>query len=336
VRIFPFFIPHAGCPHRCLFCQQEHTTGRNVSPSAEEVEHCLEGMLPPAGDGEVAFYGGTFTLLPRSTQSAYLETIDPFIRAGRISGIRVSTRPDALEDSVVNYLAGMGVTTVELGCQSFSAEVLHLSERGHGSDEAEGAVRRLRKAGISVGLQLMPGLPGGDRREAKFSLERALALAPDFLRIYPAVVFKNTGLETLFRLGSYRPLPLETAVDWCAELFWRCRKVGVPVIRLGLQGTPALDQGKSWVSGPYHPAFGQLVRSHLWLRALEKVALEEGAVAVEINPADRADALGHRRSNIIRMLQRFGNFTISANPDVSRGRLAFQSRTEELDNLAAY
>jgi histone acetyltransferase (RNA polymerase elongator complex component) len=336
VRIFPFFIPHAGCPHRCLFCQQEHTTGRHISPSPEEVENFLEGLLPPAGDGEVAFYGGTFTLLSSPTQHAYLEAVGPFIRAGRISGIRVSTRPDALEDGVVNCLAGMGVTTVELGCQSFSAEVLHRSERGHGPHDAERAVRRLRKAGIAAGLQLMPGLPGGDRKEANFSLARALALAPDFLRIYPAVVLKNTGLETLYHSGGYSPLPLGTAVDWCAELLWRCRRARVPVTRLGLQGTPELDQGESWVAGPYHPAFGQLVRSFLWLRALEKVALEQGVEAVEVNPADRADALGHHRGNIVRMQQRFGNFAITANPDVSRGRLAFHGRMDDLGNLAAY
>ena len=336
VRIFPFFIPHAGCPHRCLFCQQQHTSGRTVAPSPEEVALCLEGLLPPVGDGEVAFYGGTFTLLPEPVQRSYLERVGPFARAGRISGIRVSTRPDALGARAVDLLAGMGVTTVEVGCQSFSAAVLSRSSRGHGPHDAEGAVGRLRRAGVGVGLQLMPGLPGGSREEANLSLGRALDLLPDFLRIYPAVVLRDTALEELYRAGDYRPLSLETAVDWCAELLLRCRRVGVPVIRMGLQGTPELDRGEGWVAGPYHPAFGQLVRSFLWFRAMEKGAEKFGIEAVEVNPADRPDALGHRRGNIVFLQRRFGNFAIMANPAVSRDHLAFHGRVLSLSGLAAY
>lgn len=289
-----------------------------------------------AGEGEVAFYGGTFTLLPESTQRAYLERVHPFIRAGRTSGIRVSTRPDALGEGAVELLAALGVTTVEVGCQSFCTQVLDRSGRGHGPLEAEGAVFRLRQAGIGVGLQLMPGLPGADREEANFSLSRALGLEPDFLRIYPAVVLKDTALELLWRAGGYRPLPLETAVDWCAELFLRCRRAAVPVIRLGLQGTPDLDRGEGWVAGPYHPAFGQLVRSLLWRRALEKAAVQYGATAAEVHSADLADALGHRRENIVLLQRRFGSFAVIAGPTVSREHLAFGGQTFSLAELAAY
>jgi histone acetyltransferase (RNA polymerase elongator complex component) len=336
VRVYPFFIPHAGCPHRCLFCQQQRTSGQAAAPSPEEVGRGLEELLPSTGSGEVAFYGGTFTLLPEPLQRAYLERVGHFVHTGRISGIRVSTRPDALGERAVKFLAGMGVTTVEMGCQSFSAEVLNRSGRGHGAQEAEGAVERLRRIGLGVGLQLMPGLPGGDREEAKLSLERALSLRPDFLRIYPSVVLKNTPLENLYLSGDYRPLSLETAVDWCAELLWRCRRAGVAVIRMGLQGTPELDRGEGWVAGPYHPAFGQLVRSFLWLRAMEKGMEKVGLGAVEVNPADRADALGHRRENIVFLQRRFGNLAIIANPAVSREHLSFGGRIFPLAELAAY
>lgn len=336
MRLYPFFIPHAGCPHRCLFCRQEHTTGQDAAPTPGEVVCDLETMLPRGGEGEVAFYGGTFTLLPPAEQRAYLAAVAPFLRDRRVGGVRVSTRPDALSSEAVALLRDGGVTTVEVGCQSFSAEVLRRSGRGHGPQAAGGAVARLREAGLAVGLQLMPGLPGGCRVEAVGSLHRALALKPDFVRIYPAVVLKGAALEAAFDAGHYRPLDLEEAVETCAELLWLCRRHGTPVIRLGLQGTPELDGGQAWVAGPYHPAFGQLVRSRLWRRALERAAHESGGRVARVHPADLADARGHRRSNLEFLQERFGAFSIDPFPDVPRESTVLAGRSFALMDLAGY
>lgn len=336
MRLYPFFIPHAGCPHRCLFCRQRDASGQVAAPRPGEVASALGGMLPSRGDGEAAFYGGTFTLLPEALQRAYLGAVSPFVRAGRVAGMRVSTRPDALSSAAVALLRDAGVTTVEVGCQSFSSEVLERSGRGHGPDAAGGAVARLREAGLAVGLQLMPGLPGGCRREAIDSLCRAIDLRPDFLRIYPTVVLKGTPLEDAYRAGSYRPLDLDGGVELCAELLWRCRRSGMPVIRLGLQGTPGLDGGEEWVAGPYHPAFGQLVRSRLWRRALERAAVASGQHRVLVHPADLADAMGHRRANLDFLRERFGAFRIEPAPQLSRECLVVGERCCSLDDLAGY
>ena len=336
MRLYPFFIPHAGCPHRCLFCSQRQPGGGDEPPSPAEVSGVLEQMLPCCGDGEVAFYGGTFTLLPAAQQQAWLEAVAPFVRSGRVAGIRVSTRPDALPPGSSELLAGLGVTTVELGCQSFSADVLRLAGRGHDEREAATAVCRLRRAGLAVGLQLMPGLPGGDRTEAMASLTAALALDPDFLRIYPTVVLRDTGLAQLYLDGRYRPVALEEAVDWCAEMLWHCRRAGVPVIRLGLQATPELDGGEALLAGPYHPAFGQLVRSRLWLRALMHGLAVTGARRAAVHPAELADAIGHRRGNVCELQRRFGNFTLVPDSALSRGSLALNGKDFLLMNLSAY
>jgi histone acetyltransferase (RNA polymerase elongator complex component) len=336
VRIYPFFIPHGGCPHRCVFCHQGRTSGQDAPPSPGAVRACLEDLLPVRGGGEVAFYGGTFTLLPERVQRAYLDAVAPFLRQGRADGVRVSTRPDSLPDEAVTLLADGGVTTVEIGCQSFSSAVLQASGRGHDPGAARPAVERLRKLGMTVGVQLMPGLPGGDRAEARRSLDEAFALGPDFLRIYPTVVLRGSALESAFRAGSYRPLLLEEAVDWCAELWWRCRQAQVPVIRMGLQGTPELDGGAAWVAGPYHPAFGQLVRSRLWRRAFERWFRSGGAPQIEVNPADLADALGHRRGNFHYLEARFGPLAIKPRPDLLRESFASGGQTLSLMRLADY
>lgn len=336
MRLYPFFIPHAGCPHRCIFCSQRQPGGGDEQPTVEAVSAALEQMLPSRGDGEVAYYGGTFTLLQPGLQRGYLEAVAPFVRSGRVAGIRVSTRPDALPPMAAEGLAALGVTTVELGCQSFSPEVLRLAGRGHDERVAANAVGRLRRSGLSVGLQLMPGLPGSDRSEAMASLASALALGPDFLRIYPAVVLCNTGLAQWYHQGGYHPLALDEAVDWCAEMLWRCRRAGVPVIRLGLQATPELDGGEAWLAGPYHPAFGQLVRSRLWLRALTCAVTLTGARQAAVHPSELADAIGHRRGNLRSLQQSFGDFSLVPQPGLEKGRLVLDGQVFSLMNLSTY
>jgi len=292
--------------------------------------------LPACGDGEVAFYGGTFTLLPRWRQAAYLEAVAPFVSAGRVAGVRISTRPDAVSEEDAAWLAGQGVSTVELGCQSFSPTVLRLSGRGHGPEAAGSAVSALRRVGLALGLQLMPGLPGGGREEAMTSLAAALELTPDFLRIYPTVVLRGTALEQLYAVGAYRPFELEQAVDCCAEMLWRCEQARVPVIRTGLQAAPELDSTRLLVAGPYHPAFGQLVRSRLWLRALIRGRQLTGDALAAVNPADISDALGHRRGNLIEMRRRFGPFSIESQPVLPRGTLSLGGELFPRLSLSAY
>ena len=336
MQVFPFFIPHEGCPHRCLFCQQEKTSGHVMAPSPSDVADELGRLLPAAGDGDIAFYGGTFTLLPAPRQRDYLAAAATFVRAGRAGGIRISTRPDALEHEHLELLSGFSLRTVEIGCQSFDPEVLALSGRGHGADAAAGAVARARRAGLAVGLQLMPGLPGGDRAEALSSLQTALELQPDFLRIYPTVVLAGSALEPLFEGGQFQPLSLAAAVEICAEMLWRCRWAKVPVIRLGLQSTRELDSRAGVVAGPYHPAFGQLVLSHLWRRALQRVVKETAARKVFVCPSELSDALGQHRQNLEYIRTRSGDFSIFAQKGVSRGMLHVGSESFFLMEMAAY
>lgn len=336
MRIYPFFIPHAGCPHRCLFCDQHRISGKTAAPRPGEVAGELETILAARGGGEVAFYGGSFTLLPVEAQRAYLDSVAPFAAEERVAGIRISTRPDALTSPVVDFLAESGVTTVEIGCQSFSSEVLEKAGRGHGPHHAGEAVGNLRRRGLTVGLQLMPGLPGGDRAEALLSLERAIGLVPDFLRIYPTVVLRDSGLEDLYRAGRYRPFDLETAVDLGARMLWRCREAGIPVIRFGLQAETELDRGDALVGGPYHPALGQMVRSRLWRRALTRLFGMSGAGPVRVHPNDLSDAVGHGRDNRRYLDQRFGSCELRTCPELPREHLARGEQIFSLQALASY
>jgi histone acetyltransferase (RNA polymerase elongator complex component) len=259
----------------------------------EEIAAALDKVLPDQGDGEIAFYGGSFTMLREAQQEAYLDAACQFVSQGRVQGIRVSTRADALEEPALQLLKTYKVSTVEIGCQSFDDQVLVQAERGHSAEENRRAVSSCLAAGLQVGVQLMPGLPGGSPGEAVASVEETIKLKPDFVRIYPAVVIEGTGLADLWRSGSYMPWSLDEAVEVCADILFRCRNAGVPVIRMGLQNDEQLE--RNLLAGPYHPAFGQLVRSRLWRRALSELTSEEGKVS--LNPVDFSDALGHGGEN---------------------------------------
>lgn len=336
MKIYPFFIPHAGCPHLCRFCQQHRLSGLDQAPSPQQVAMELASLLSGQSQGEVAFYGGSFTLLQPFLQRQYLQKVRPFIDAGQVFGVRISTRPDAVDEERLDLLLEGGVTTVELGCQSFSAQVLTKAGRGHGAQEAARAVKLLRAHSLQVGLQLMPGLPGAGAEEALLSLRKALELKPDFLRIYPTVVLQGTLLAEDFQQGRYIPLSLEEAIELCAEMLWHCRQAAVPVIRLGLQATPTLDAGQALVAGPYHPAFGAMVRSRLWRRALASVLNGRQPEEVRVHPADLSDVLGQRRTNLEYFAERGQPLVLRSDETMAREHFVLAGRLHDLHAAASF
>lgn len=315
MAIFPIFIPHAGCPHTCIYCAQERSTGYSGLPDASWVAEYLDIHLPVSGKGEIAFYGGTFTMLSVSQQELYLDVARKYIASGRASEIRISTRPDALGKETLVRLRTAGVRTIEIGCQSFINSVLEQAGRGHDAGDNSLAVKNSQQAGFKVGIQLMPGLPGGDVKEAMFSLTRAMELSPSFLRIYPAIVIKGTALAAFWESGDYLPWSLEKAVDICADMLLMCTQKGVTVARLGLQYDQALED--NYLAGPFHPAFGQLVRSRIWRRALSRAGSEQQTILV--HPDDYSDVVGHKAENRTWLKNRFPGLSVLSHKSVPRG-----------------
>ncbi len=204
--IIPFFIPHSGCPHQCVFCNQKYITGQTkpVDPAVlpQKIKEYLASNTSDKTT-HVAFYGGSFTALPFELQKEYLATVQPFLHSGQIENIRLSTRPDCITDEILSLLHEYHANTVELGVQSMDDVVLQLSGRGHTANDTMNAVALLRKNGFSIGLQLMSGLPGDSAETFMKTVDTVVELKPDFVRIYPALVIKNTPLEDLYRSGRY-------------------------------------------------------------------------------------------------------------------------------------
>jgi histone acetyltransferase (RNA polymerase elongator complex component) len=258
---------------------------------------------------EVAFYGGTFTGLARPALERLLLPLQPLIARGEIDSIRISTRPDSINAGIVEFLVRMGVKTVELGVQSMDADVLALSGRGHISDDTVKACHTLQAAGLRVGMQLMPGLPGDSEEKALVSLRSCLSLRPDFLRIYPTLVIVGTKLATLYETGRYAPLSLDNAVRLCKIMLHTALAAEVKVIRIGLQPTGELEASGTVLGGPYHPAFRQLVESALCYDLLSRLTGEissKETVTIVCAPSRVSDVTGQRQSNLRRLLSERG------------------------------
>ena len=302
-RRLPFFIPHEGCPHRCSFCDQRAISGAQRPPTLQEITVQCEALLAASGAGadfEIAFFGGSFTAIPRGQMIAFLEAAQPFLDAGRAAGIRISTRPDAIDPEILALLARYRVRAVELGAQSMDDAVLAQNGRGHTAQQTRQAAQLLRESGFSLGLQMMIGLPG-EGEPVRAARETALALAalqPDTVRIYPALVLRGTQMEGWMRQGRYRPLTVEQAVAAAAPLLALFEAEGIRVIRVGLQDDGALRQ--NLVAGPYHPAFRQLCEGALYRTALARAldGRSPGAYRVAVAPGRVSDAVGQQRGNL--------------------------------------
>ncbi|MHB9097036.1 MAG: elongator complex protein 3 [Syntrophales bacterium] len=327
--IIPFFIMNRGCPHRCLFCNERLTAGdrpERITEAAfnQTVRGYLDCATRKSGPVQIAFYGGTFTGMERKEQRRLLELAAPFLRAGAVDSIRISTRPDEINREGLALLKKSGVTTIEVGMQSLDDEVLLRSRRGHTAADTVRALTLFREGGFATGVHLMAGLPGDSRDRFAHTVEKVIALGPDTVRIHPTIVLKDTPLADDFREGRYLPLTLAEAVEQGKDALKRLTAAGIPVIRLGLQTTRELEEPGAVVAGPFHPAFRTLVDSSL-LREMAASLLSAagpagGKAAFTLAPADLSSFPGQRRENITALKERFrlADIRFTADPALPR------------------
>ena len=302
-HIIPVFVPHLGCPNNCVFCNQRRISGQSEAAGAHSVREAIESsaaLSPKGAKRQMAFYGGSFTAIPAAEQEELLGAAAEYMRRGEISSIRLSTRPDAIDDEVTERLRRFGVETVELGAQSLDDGVLRLSGRGHSAADVVNAAAKLKAAGFRVILQMMTGLPGDSDEKDVETARRIIAMRPDGVRVYPTVIVRDTALYDMWKAGKYAEHTVEDAVRVCAKLVPMFEAAGIPIIRLGLNPTEELSSGAA-AGGAYHPALGELVRSRIMLqKARELLAgTEPGSrVTLGVNAASVSQMTGQHRSNI--------------------------------------
>lgn len=297
----PIFLPETACPNRCVYCNQFLITGQKQLPDNNFIKNIIDTHLATINAEttltEVAFFGGNFTGLDLITQKGLLDLVKPYKEAGRVQGIRISTRPDYISTENIAFLKEQGVSAIELGIQSFDDNVLKQSGRGYTAHEAETAALLIKAKGFELGLQMMTGLPGDSEAASIATAKKIFECGADTTRIYPLIVIKDTPLEQMYHEGKYQPPSLDDTIRLVATLYKLFFEAGVKVLKMGLHPGGEL-MGGAIVAGPYHPSFAELVLSHIWGDIFLKLQPDSHAhIRIDVPKASLNHAAGFAGSN---------------------------------------
>ena len=324
--IIPVFISHQGCPHQCVFCNQDRIAGKYEEVFASDVRKIIDEYLETINSKgatiEVSFFGGTFTAIDVNKQKELLEVAREYKQKGLIHKIRLSTRPDAILPYILGYLKEYKVDIIELGVQSLDDEVLRKAGRGHSVNDVLVASKLIKEAGFTLGHQIMPGLPGDSFDIDIETTKKSIEMKPDICRIYPSLVIKDTPMEDMYNRGDYVPYSLDEAVYISGEMLKLYNDAKIKVIRIGLQPTDTITTGKDIVDGPFHPAFRELVEGHLICETLNRKCPKEKDIILEINEKDISKLYTNKKQYFKRFLaNREGKVYVNTNNKVKKGRV---------------
>ncbi|MEG0133534.1 MAG: radical SAM protein [Clostridium sp.] len=335
--IIPIFVPHIGCPHTCVFCNQDSITGdAGIQGSTgnvdavfvkETIDEYLETINNSEAIIEVSFFGGTFTGINMCKQRELLGVAREYKNAGKIKFIRLSTRPDYINDEILIHLKNFGVDIIELGVQSLDEEVLYKSGRGHTAKHVEEASRLINEYGFTLGHQIMLGLPGDTKERDIATTKKSIEMKPSICRIYPSLVIKDTPMEKLLLEGKYKPYSLKESVDISKVVYGMLESSGINVIRIGLQPTEEINDGGDIVDGPFHPAYRELVEGSIYCDIIYEYIKDKNEVPsnIYINPKDISKLYANKKEYFNELLRRIQveKLVVLQSYDLEKGTLGF-------------
>lgn len=324
--IIPIFVPHEGCPHNCVFCNQNRITGvlENVvtgESTKKIVEEYLETIDHKNATVEISFFGGTFTAINEKKQRELLSVAKEYKDKKLIDKIRMSTRPDAISPYILSYLKDYSVDIIELGVQSLDNEVLLKAGRGHSAKDVEYASKLIKEYGFILGHQIMPGLPGDSFDTDISTTKKSIEMKPDIVRIYPSLVIKDTPMEKMYLEGSYIPYTLDEAVEISKIMYKMYCQNNIQVIRIGLQPTDTIREGGDVISGPFHPAFRELVEGSLFADKIRAELGENKNAVVVINNKDISKLYANKKIYFKKLLEEGYNIKVETSHELERGSI---------------
>ncbi|MFL0195940.1 elongator complex protein 3 [Clostridium sp. WILCCON 0269] len=324
--IIPIFVPHEGCPHSCIFCDQTIITGNEQKVDEgfvrSTIEQYLETIKRKNSIVEVSFFGGTFTAIPIDKQRNLLKVAKEYKDRGDIDYIHLSTRPDYIDKFILDNLKEYSVDIIELGIQSLDREVLLKSGRGHSAEDVRLASYLIKKYEFVLGHQVMLGLPHDTFEKDIETVKSSISMKPDIYRLYPALVIKGTAMEHMYRKNQYEPYKLSQAVDICKILYCILKANKIQVIRMGLQPTENINLQKDVIAGPFHPAFRELVEGSIYNSIIEEniPAHYKGYITIKINTRDLSKLYANKKEYFNHMQEKFNDCFIEVVQDSSMDR----------------
>lgn len=322
----PIFIPELACPNRCIYCNQRHISGQLQAVKPEEIKQIIEQHLATfirPSEVELAFFGGSFTGIDEKDMLTYLQIVQPYIEQGEIKSIRISTRPDYINEKILDILQQYNVKDIELGAQSLNEEVLAFAKRGHTVKDVENASQLIKSYGFSLGLQMMIGLPLDTVEKSKETAKKILKLGAESTRIYPTLVINNTDLADLYRQNKYKALSLDEAVDWTTEIYKIFSQSSIKILRIGLHPSEALINGTELLAGPFHVSFKELVLTKIWQEKFE--ALPINTKTILVNPREINYAIGYNSKNKQLLQKKFPYLKFISDSNVELGTFIAQN-----------
>ncbi|MGM9934436.1 elongator complex protein 3 [uncultured Clostridium sp.] len=356
--IIPIFVPHEGCPHDCVFCNQDKITGvkkdslrivedgrrveinNSCSNDKEEVTaesvrktvyEYLETINHNEATVEISFFGGTFTGIREEKQRELLEVAREFKEKGLIDKIRMSTRPDYINEYILSYLKEYKADIIELGVQSLNEEVLIKAGRGHDVKSVYEASKLIKEYGFTLGHQIMPGLPGDSFETDIETAKTSISMKPDICRLYPALTIKGTAMEIMYNRGDYVPYTLEEAVEVSKEMYKLYRDNSVNVIRIGLQPTETINDKNDVVAGPFHPAFRELVESSLMAELILETMKKEEKAELHINSKEISKLYANKKMYFNKLKENNKIINVVQDNNVERGRIILYLENKKVD-----
>ena len=333
--IIPIFVPHEGCPHNCVFCNQDRITGSKDDVTAQTVRDTMNDYLETIQNKsaivEVSFFGGTFTGIREEKQRELLDVAKEFKDKKLIDKIRLSTRPDYIDDYILTYLKEYGVDIIELGVQSLNEDVLKKSGRGHSVQDVIDASKLIKEYKFVLGHQIMPGLPGDTFEKDISTTKASIDMKPDICRIYPSLVIKDTPMEKMYKCNEYIPYSLEEAVNISKVMYDMYRKNNINVIRIGLQPTESINEGGDIVAGPFHPSFRELVEGSLLSDIILENMKEEKNAFIYINPKDLSKLYANKKLYFNKLKENNKFITVEQDDKIERGHIKICLKDKKLD-----
>lgn len=320
----PIFVPELACPHQCIFCNQNHITSREHIPGMDETQNIIERHLktfPPDAETDIGYLGGNFTGIPVKQQEDFLKLAWDYKKTKKVQGVRVSTRPDYIDETILDRLERFGVTTIEVGAQSMDDEVLRKAGRGHTVKDTEKASAMIVDRGFRLGLQMMIGLPGDNDEKSLYTARRIVDLGATSTRVYPTLVVRNTPLDKMWRMGKYHPLTIEQAIERTKKLVPIFEEGNVKIIRIGLHPSKGLLDGSHLLAGPFHQSFRELVMTGVWNERFRKQSWEskQKQVNIHVNPREFNIAVGYQAKNKRMLSELFEKVRFTRDESIAKG-----------------
>ena len=307
------FIPHIGCPNKCSFCNQNSITGETDAPSPFEVKQICKNAYNQIIDKqntEIAFFGGSFTAIDRCYMIELLQSVQEFIGDNKFKGIRISTRPDYINQEILDLLKSYNITAIELGAQSTDNDVLSCNDRGHTFEDIQKASNLIKLNGFELGLQMMVGLYKSTKEIDIKTANDIINLSPNTVRIYPVVILQNTRLGDLYTSKEYIPYSLETAVEICSQIIEMFNNANIKIIKLGLHSSELVEE--QMLGGLYHPAFRELCDNNIFYRTIckEITNIKSNKITVYVSENAISKAIGQKKCNITKFKENGINISI--------------------------